>query len=83
MGEGNFFNKSPAKFEQKSLKISALVLESKDKVLSFSRQIDEGVAFLEGRLRDFRDFQSSLGFPIFSFSFPTTKVCQDVIKKGR
>ena len=30
--------------------------------------------FLEGRPKDFNDFQNSLGFPIFSFSFPTTKV---------
>ena len=29
---------------------------------------------LEGSAKDFNDFQSSLGFPIFSFSFPTTKV---------
>ena len=47
MGEGSFFNKSPANLS-KSLKISALVLESKDKVPSFSRQIDEGVAFFGG-----------------------------------
>ena len=30
--------------------------------------------FLEGRPKDFNDFQSSLGFSKFSFSFPTTKV---------
>ena len=57
-----------------SLKISTLVLESNDKILSVSRQIIDGEAFLEGRPKDFSDFQSSLGFPIFSFSFPTTNV---------
>ena len=40
----------------------------------FSSQIDEDVAILEGRPKDFRDLQSSFGFPIFSFSFPSTKV---------
>ena len=39
----------------------------------FSRQIIDGEACLEGRPKDFIDFQSSLGFPIFSFSYPTTK----------
>ena len=34
----------------------------------------DGEACLEGSPKDFNDFQSSFGFPIFSFSFPTTKV---------
>ena len=29
--------------------------------------------FLEGNPRDFKDFQSSFGFPILSLSFPITK----------
>ena len=42
--------------------------------LPFSRQIIDGESCLEGSPKDFNDFQSSLGFPIFSFSFLTTKV---------
>ena len=30
--------------------------------------------FLEGSPSDFSDFQSSLGFPIFSLNFPTAKI---------
>ena len=30
--------------------------------------------FVDGSCCDFSDFQSSLGFAIFSLSFPTTKV---------
>ena len=51
-----------------------LDLESNNNVLFISRQIADGEAFLEGRPKDFNDIQSSLGFPIFSFSFPTTNV---------
>ena len=39
----------------------------------FLRQIVEDERFLEGRPKDFKDFQSSFGFPIFSFSLPSTK----------
>ena len=31
------------------------------------------ISFLEGSLSDLSTFQSSLGFPVFSFSFPTTE----------
>ena len=55
------------------LKISALALGSNDKIQSFSRHIVEDELFIEGNPRDFSDFQSSLGFPILSLSFPTTK----------
>ena len=74
MGEKGVSLTSHLPDSSKSLKISALVLESNDNVLSFSRQIVDGEAFLERRPKDFNEFQSSLGFPIFSFSFPTTKV---------
>ena len=43
-------------------------------VPSFSRQIVDREAFLEGGPKDFNDFQSSLGFPVFSFSLLAIKV---------
>ena len=55
-----------------SLKIPAFVLGSNDKIPSFSRQIVADELSLEGNPRDFKDFQSSFGFPIFSLSFPIT-----------
>ena len=56
-----------------SLKISAFVLGSNDKIPSFSRQILADELSLEGNPRDFKDFQSSFGFPILSLSFQIRK----------
>ena len=72
-GLASFLTKLSARFKYKSLKISVLVLESKDKFPSFSRQKDEDDYCLEGNPKDVSDFQSSFGLPIFWLSLSTTK----------
>ena len=51
-----------------------LFLGSKDKFPSFSRQRDEDDFCLKGNPKDFNDFQSSFGLPIFWLSLSTTKL---------
>ena len=73
-GFGSLFTSSFANVEKKFLKMSELILSSKQCSPSFFRQIFEGLPCLEGSPRDFRLFHSSFGLPIVSFSFPTTQV---------
>ena len=68
----SFFTKSEARFEKHSLKISALVLSSKDGLPLSLKHILEGELFPEDNPRDFR-FHKSLAFLTFSFSFLTIK----------
>ena len=64
----SFLSKFEARFEKK---MSAFVLSSKHGLPLLLRQILEGDSFPDDNPKDFRHFHDSLGFPIFSFNFPT------------